>query len=56
MPAPVHKPFDDLADLERVFDTKQTSRTAKSKIVFGEKKKGKAEEEKKPNTLIFTYI
>ena len=31
LPGPVHKPFDDLADLERVFDTKQVSKTKSKK-------------------------
>jgi hypothetical protein len=44
-PGSDHKPYDDLADLERVFDTKETSNTKKG--IFFEAKKD--DDEKKKN-------
>ena len=39
LPEPVHKPFDDIEEKEKLFDAKQVSRTEhKSKIVVVEKK------------------
>ena len=43
MPESLHKPYDDLADLERVFDTKETS-DVKKKVSIEE---GKEDEKKK---------
>jgi hypothetical protein len=38
LPEPVHKPYDDLVDKEKVFDTKQAARRVKNnKIALEEK-------------------
>ena len=50
MPESLHKPYDDLADLERVFDTKETS-DVKKKVSIKEEDIIKEDEKKKKGFL-----
>ena len=49
LPEPVHKPYEDLEKLEKVFDTKQTSQQSKKKkgVAFGAKTESNEEKDKK---------